>query len=136
METKDLDQMAASMVVLAWQTPLITRLSALMLEAISLCDLLPPVQKPFNGGLRYFAHEFRRASDALAEREALLKNGCISPSFDVCLPRRIVRAIYSLRRDDSDWSTYLQTHYLPTTPVCWRKLLKPEEGGFEYSFDR
>ncbi|STE48629.1 aerobic glycerol-3-phosphate dehydrogenase [Escherichia coli] len=57
-------------------------LSVLMLEAQDLaCATSSASSKLIHGGLRYLEHyEFRLVSEALAEREVLLKMARISPS--------------------------------------------------------
>lgn len=57
-------------------------LSVLMLEARDLaCATSSASSKLIHGGLRYLEHyEFRLVSEALAEREVLLKMARISPS--------------------------------------------------------
>lgn len=83
-------------------------LSVLMLEAQDLaCATSSASSKLIHGGLRYLEHyEFRLVSEALAEREVLLKMARISPS------RCVSPAASSASApgvDDSDWSVYVRS---------------------------
>ncbi len=129
------------MVLVSRQTPLDAGLSVLMLEAQDLaCATSSASSKLIHGGLRYLEHyEFRLVSEALAEREVLLK---MAPH--IAFPDAFSPAASSASTpgvDDSHWSVYVRSSGQAHQPAginrfaFWRKLsVKPEiKRGFEYS---
>ncbi|KEL14290.1 FAD dependent oxidoreductase family protein [Escherichia coli 4-203-08_S3_C2] len=84
-------------------------LSVLMLEAQDLaCATSSASSKLIHGGLRYLEHyEFRLVSEALAEREVLLKKAPAFPLPDAFSPATSSASAPGV--DDSHWSVYVRS---------------------------
>lgn len=83
-------------------------LSVLMLEAQDLaCATSSASSKLIHGGMRYLEHyEFRLVSEALAEREVLLK---MAPHIAFPMRFRLASSASTPGVDDSHWSVYVRS---------------------------